>query len=145
MITIRETQGDTLQGAVDGVNRSYLTSYDFYDDIHVNIYVNGRLKVRDWDDGFEVTLPKQVTLKEALLPGDSLEVEYWSGAPTGGGADGGCPCAPETDILYPGAEIDEDVPEVLADAVEPSAFTDVPQLDLISEDMHPEIAVIEEE
>ena len=111
----------------------------------MNIYVNGHLRVRDGDDGFEVVLPKQVTLKEALFPGDVLEVEYWPGALTGGGADGGCPYAPETDILYPGAKIDEDVPEVSADVIEPSAFTEVPQLDLISEDMHPEIAVIEEE
>lgn len=145
MITIRETQGDTLQGAIDGANRLYEASYDFYDAEHVAIYVNGRLKIRDWDDGFEVILPNQIRLNEALIDGDSLEVEYWSGMPTGGGADGGCPNAPEIDIMRPGLQLNANQPSATTDEMEPSAFIAIPQLDLISEDLHPEIATIEEE
>ena len=73
MITLKETQGDTLQGVIDGVNTDYLVSYDFITD-KVNVYVNGRLKIKDWDDGFTVTPPRTVSLKEALLIGDSLEI-----------------------------------------------------------------------
>lgn len=99
-IQLKETQGDSLQGVIDGVNYAYVCSFDFVPET-VNVFVNGRLKIRDWDDGFVVILPRTIHMKEPLLPGDSLEVEYRSPTQTGGGALGGCPGAPRLSTLEP--------------------------------------------
>jgi len=145
MIQIRERQGDTLQGDIDGINVTYTTTYNFYDDIRVNIYVNGRLKIRAWDDGFSVVMPNQIVMKEPLLDGDSLEVEYSSGAPTGGGADGGCPNRPELSIMAPETLADENVPEILADDIDPYAFAEGEfDMDVLSDDLKPVIVHSEE-
>lgn len=120
MIIIRETAGDTLQGDIDGVNKTYVATYEFFDSVGVDIYVNGRLKVRGWDDGFAVVLPKTVVLNEALLDGDSLTVEYKHGTLSGGGADGGCPSPPQIVILKPDTSAGENVSEVMANDVDPS-------------------------
>jgi hypothetical protein len=146
MILMRETAGDTLQGVIDGSNRIYLASYDFYDDIRVNIYVNGRLKVREWEDGFSVTMPRTVVLNEALLDGDSLEVEYYSGTRTGGGADGGCPAKPQVAIMRPATETGEPRPCAGAQDVKPDLETvGEPEPAAYPEDLRPVILSIEGE
>ena len=99
---------------------------------------------RDWDDGFTVIMPNQVQLKEPLLPDDSLEVEYQSGTPTGGGADGGCPNAPEVAILSPDTRANQNVPEVVADELEPTVFTDVSSLKVLTDELKPVIIIPEE-
>lgn len=144
MIIVKETQGDTLVGVIDGVNTTYEASFTFSDVNRVNIYVNGRLKIRDWDDGFSVTMPNTVELNEALLVGDSLEVEYYSGRITGGGADGGCPCPPEIVILSPDTLAESDIPGLLADELEPCGFTDSLVSQVLSDDLRPVIVLSEE-
>lgn len=109
MITLKETAGDTLVGAIDGVNTEFYTSFDFQAET-VQVFWNGRLKVRDWDDGFLVQGTRKVVLKEAPLVGDSLEIEYQANVQTGGGADGGCPSAPEATIIQPDTLTGEDTP-----------------------------------
>lgn len=117
MILIKETQNDTLQGVIDGVNTVYTTSY-IYIAGTISVYVNGRLKVKDWDDGFIETPPQSVTLKEPLLVGDSLEVEYQLEGKHGGGAEGGCPIPPRLIINRPGIQSDELVPVMLQPEIE---------------------------
>jgi hypothetical protein len=114
MITIKETAGDTLVGAIDGTNIEFYTSFPFVPET-VQVFWNGRLKVRDWDDGFTIQSPTKVVLKEAPLPGDSLEIEYESGTRTGGGADGGCPDAPKITIIQPGTISGEDTPGMISE------------------------------
>jgi hypothetical protein len=119
MITLKETAGDTLVGAVDGINTEFQVSFVFVPET-VQVFVNGRLKVRAWDDGFLVQGTRKVVMKEAPLAGDSLEVEYHSDVHTGGGADGGCPGAPETRIIQPDTLTGEDIPEVSSEEIEAS-------------------------
>lgn len=119
MIVIKETAGDSLQGTIDGVNKTFEATNEFLDSDSVDIYVNGRLKVRSWDDGFSVVLPKTVILNEAPLVGDSLTIEYKHPAMTGGGADGGCPSAPEIVIIKPETQAMEYSPGVLSENIEP--------------------------
>lgn len=138
MILLKETAGDTLTGAIDGSNVHYVCSFDFNADT-VNVYVNGRLKIRDWDDGFVVLPPRTVAMKEALLLGDSLEVEYKSDTRTGGGALGGCPEAPLASILAPGVETGQDVPGMATQNLEPTAFADVDKPSTYSDDLVPTI------
>lgn len=114
MITLKETAGDTLVGAIDGVNTEFYTTFDFQAET-VQVFWNGRLKVRDWDDGFLVQGTRKVVMKEAPLIGDSLEIEYQSTTRTGGGADGGCPSAPEARIIQPDTIAGEDTPGMGSD------------------------------
>lgn len=144
MITVKETQGDTLIGAIDGVNTLYQTTYDFVNELHINIFVNGRLKIRDWDDGFTVVLPNKVILKEPLLVGDSLEVEYQSGMPTGGGADGGCPPTPEIVILAPDTVTEQNVAKIMTEALGPYIFSDVMDTGMSVEELKPVIIMSRE-
>jgi hypothetical protein len=99
MILITEAAGDSLTGLINGSNRVFVTSFNFVS-AQVNVYMNGRLKVRDWDDGFTVTEPRTVTMKEAPEVGDSLHIEYQSTVRGGGGALGGVPSI-VTNILAP--------------------------------------------
>jgi hypothetical protein len=117
MITLKETAGDTLIGAVDGVNTEFYVSFDFTPET-VQVFVNGRLKVRSWDDGFFVQGNRKVVMKEVPLAGDSLEIEYHSNVHTGGGADGGCPSAPETRIIQPDTLTGEDIPGLGSEELE---------------------------
>lgn len=123
MIIIKETQGDTLQGAIDNSNTVYTTSFDYNED-SVNIYVNGRLKIKSWDDGFVTRPPRTIILNEALLIGDSLEVEYKADVKTGGGADGGCPSAMESMILNPQTQSDDLEPDTNSDLLETQMLSD---------------------
>lgn len=115
---LKETAGESLQGAIDGSNTVYEVSFDYNADT-VNIYVNGRLKIRDWDDGFWVIPPRTVKLKEPLQYGDSLEVEYKSNVLSGGGAEGGCPNPPRVVETLPGMSAAQNLPEMGADEVQP--------------------------
>jgi hypothetical protein len=145
MIQIRETAGDTLQGAIDGANRSYLVSYD-YALGSVAIYVNGRLKMADWDDGFIEVPPRQVILNEPLLAGDSLEVEYRSPVKSGGGADGGIPYPPQAVPLTPAMTGHEPLPAASAMDVDPGlASFGAAELGLSSENVHPDLFVSKDE
>jgi hypothetical protein len=118
MILIKETAGDSLQGDIDGANCFFVCSFDF-DDGTVQVYLNGRLKVRGWDDGFHVQVPRTVVMHEPPQVGDSLEVEYKAFTRTGGGAPGGRPEAPAITPLTPGASASEDRPQEIAQNLEP--------------------------
>lgn len=119
MILLKETAGDTLIGAIDGTNMQFTTTFDFQAD-SVNVYLNGRLKVKDWDDGFWVTGTRLVTMKEPPLVGDTLEIEYRSDTRTGGGALGGVPSAALVEVLKPEAEAGgEKTPDVMASELTP--------------------------
>lgn len=115
---LKETAGDTLVGAIDGVNVDYTVSYDYNADT-VNVYVNGRLKIRDWDDGFWTVAPRGIKLKEPLQFGDSLEVEYKADTLTGGGAEGGCPSPPRIVETIPGLQSEQNIPEMNANNLQP--------------------------
>jgi len=138
MIQLKETAGDTLVGVIDGTNITYVCSFDFNPDT-VNVYVNGRLKIRDWDDGFVVLSPRTVKMKEPLLLGDSLEIEYKSNTQTGGGALGGCPNAPTVAILEPGVQASQDIPGALATNMEPTSFAQENRPTLATDSLTPAI------
>lgn len=108
-LLVKETQGETLTGVIDGVNTRYVTSFPFESD-QVNVYVNGRLKIRDWCDGFDTEGDTVVILREPLLDGDSLEIEYRSNVKTGGGAEGGVPDVVDACLVQPDTESHELVP-----------------------------------
>ena len=119
MILLKETAGDTLSGAIDGVNAQFGTTFDFQAE-SVNVYFNGRLLIRAWDDGFWVTGTRLVTMKEAPMLGDTLEIEYRSDTRTGGGALGGIPQAATMEVLRPNAEATkESIPDVIASELVP--------------------------
>lgn len=115
---LRERSGDTLTGVVDGVNTVFVTTFPFVFGT-VFVYLNGRLKDPVLDDGFIVTFPNTVTLKQAPLAGpsgpDTVEVEYRpdSSVVTGGGAEGGCPEPPEAILLEPELSTLELVPQII--------------------------------
>lgn len=138
MILLKETAGDTLAGSIDGVNFAYTCSFDFNVDT-VNVYVNGRLKIRDWDDGFVVVPPRTVHMKEPLLTGDSLEIEYKSDVKTGGGALGGCPDAPIVASLEPEVDADQLVPGAATDNLEPTSFSGENKPVALSDELKPVI------
>ena len=144
MIQIREKAGDTLQGAIDGVNCTYLVSYAYALGT-VNIFVNGRLKIPTWDDGFDTIAPRTVILKEPLLPGDSLEVEYHSTVKSGGGADGGVPAPPQMVALIPGLSALEQIPDLSTEDVLPGLMSlgiDLPAAN--TENLKPVLLVLKE-
>jgi hypothetical protein len=139
IVLITETAYESLQGVIDDVNRTYVVSYD-YAETTVNVYVNGRLKVASLDDGFDLVPPRTVVMKEALLVGDTLEIEYQTSAAgvTGGGAQGGVPgpmriVQLDPDVITHG----ERVPDVSAETLQPRTFSrhDGPQL--TAEDLRP--------
>lgn len=100
MIIVKEAAGDTVTGAVDGVNTVFKTSFPFASGT-VSVFLNGLLLNPAFDDGFTETLPQTVTMKEAPQVGDSLVIEYHSNVKTGGGALGGVPKPPLVMDLKP--------------------------------------------
>lgn len=143
MIRLKETAGDTLTGAINGVNTVYTTSFDF-DASSVNVFVNGRLKVRELDDGFTPQAPRTIILKEALLVDDSLEVEYKSDVATGGGADGGCPEPPQVLEEKPSTESAEYKPGVATDNLDPNLVADELRSEILADTLKPVIITPEE-
>lgn len=138
MIRLKETAGDTLIGAINGANTAYTTSFDFDPDT-VNIFVNGRLKVRDLDDGFVLRAPRTIIMKEALLEGDSLEVEYKSDVATGGGADGGRPEPPQVTETIPTVDSETHKPGIAAQDMDPSVAADELKSATITDELSPVI------
>lgn len=103
--TISEKAGGSLGGAINGTNTVFTTSYD-YDDAFVQVYLNGLCLFAGLDDGYTLSPPRTVILKEAPIgaPGDAdtLEIVYRANTQAGGGAEvGGCPDAPILNLLRP--------------------------------------------
>lgn len=124
MITIKETAGDTLEGAIDGANTDFETSFDIADP--VSVFLNGILLQADLETGYWVIPPRIIRMKEAPQAGpddaDTLEVEYRANVKAGGGALGGCPPAPVVGT-FTGAELvaQDNKPSVGASGLEPTA------------------------
>ncbi len=120
MMLIKETAGDTLTGAIDGTNATFVVSFD-YDISLVNVFWNGILKVASLDDGYTLTTPRTVVLKEAPQVGDTIEIEYNYNNRTGGGALGGIPEPPVVEELIPetASTIHELKPEIFNTQKEP--------------------------
>jgi len=65
--------GETPQGAIDGVNRNYVTSQSFRNN-SLAVYANG-LRMRAGVD-FTVTGNDTFQMNSALVAGDSISVDY---------------------------------------------------------------------
>ena len=109
---LKETQGETLVGVIDGNNRAYTVSNDLVG--QVNVFHNGLLLVDHLDNGYEIVLPRTIRMKEPPLVDDTLEIEYELFGGTGGGADGGVP---------PPAMIVDQERNLSASEIVPSTFT----------------------
>lgn len=72
---VTDTAGGTLQGVIDGTNKTYKVSLDPALD-SLQVVVNGRIKVASLDDGYALPGGRTIVLKEALLDGDTLEICY---------------------------------------------------------------------
>jgi len=127
MIQVKETAGDSLVGAINGVNQAFLTSFDF-NTANVKVYLNGVLLQADLETGYDLIPPRTIVMKEPPLSdpdgADTLEVEYRADVKTGGGALGGCPSAPLAGRVEPTVSTHEDRPGVLAGNLAPTAFTE---------------------
>lgn len=68
---------ETAAGAVDGTNKTFYVSAP-YKVGSVQYFLNGILKVKEWDDGcIEISsLDREVELKEAPLPGDVIQFYF---------------------------------------------------------------------
>lgn len=139
IVLIRETQGDTLLGAIDGTNVTYVTSL-VMDPTYINVFVNGRLKVAAWEDGY-VASGMSLVMNEALLPGDSLEVEYRTQTAAGGGAPGGIPAPLFASIVAPtmggGGILGSTSPTTLN--VRPAAVCTLEAPSILTQDQKPHI------
>jgi hypothetical protein len=65
--------GEIPQGAINGLNKSYVTTSSFQPS-SLEVYVNG-LRMRDGPD-YSITGVKTFQMVEALLTGDNLQVDY---------------------------------------------------------------------
>lgn len=139
MLTIKEQQGDTLRGIIDGVNTTYFSSYNFSSKDDVDIYINDVLSTE-----FSVVMPNQIILDNPLFPGDSLEVEYFSSVLMGGGADGGCPDTPELINVKPDIQLEEDLPDSITDDLSPMSFSETPDIEALLDELVPKIFDVEE-
>jgi len=63
----------------DGVNRVFWTTFNYVSGT-VTVWKNGVRLVPDWDTGYEELGARQVRLREAPLPGDSLNAKYDRGS-----------------------------------------------------------------
>lgn len=75
---------DVPAGAIDGVNKTYTLPVPYIASTLV-VFVNGQLRKQDLPDGWLETSPSTgvLDLKEALLPGDVIQVYYLSANDTG--------------------------------------------------------------
>ena len=64
-------------GAIDGSNKIFRVSAPYVSS-STAVFLNGKLCRKDWDDGWEETSPAAgtITLKEAPLAGDSVQVFF---------------------------------------------------------------------
>lgn len=143
---IRERAGDTLTGAIDGANTVFQTTLDFSVD-YIYVYRNGLLLNPSRDNGFTVSPPRGVVMKEPPLTGDTIEVEYkLDGQPTGGGAEGGVPDAPTVTVLDPRIYLEgEDVPVIQAGEDVPATSSRELRPGILSDDYRPVIVPIDED
>lgn len=79
-----------MQGAIDGVNRTFVTTLPMALSTTV-VFLNGRLKVASWDDGYVLQDARTVVMNEPPLPGDSVQVGFDVTSSSLGGAGGGVP------------------------------------------------------
>lgn len=68
---------EAATGAIDGVNKIFLVTKP-YDPGSLAVFLNGQLKRRDFNDGWEETSPTTgvFTMKEAPLPDDVVQAFY---------------------------------------------------------------------
>jgi len=99
-LLIKETVGDTITDVINGINKSFTTSFIFIP-TSVGVYLNGQLKVGSLDDGFIITGAQTIEMKIAPMVGDTLVLEYLANIITGGGAIGGTPPPAEMEVLIP--------------------------------------------
>jgi hypothetical protein len=143
-VLIRERSSDSLTGDIDGANQRFLITFSANPDT-VAVYRNGLLIDPSRDNGYTFLPPNDVRMKIAPLVGDTLEVEYQSDVLTGGGADGGVPSPPVIEVLEPDLLAEgEETPELEADSLKPSTSTTQDRPEVVSEDLRPEFASIEE-
>jgi len=64
-----------LIGTIDGVNQDFTTPEPYMAG-SVALWVNGLLRVDNYDDGFEELGVNQIRLRTAPLPGTVLQVQY---------------------------------------------------------------------
>lgn len=139
MILLKETAGDTLQGAIDGSNRIFVTSFDA-SPFTVQVFLNGLLKPPTWEDGFDVHPPRTIIMKEPPLFGDSLQVEYQSDVRTGGGAEGGCPGVPQVEVYKGDVQAAEAIPEEhTGEIVSSISISGQPDLLILATNLQPAI------
>ena len=62
-------------GIQDGVNQIFYTS-GYYLWVSLQVFINGQLKRADLDDGYVLTPPNLITMKQAPLPTDVFQVYY---------------------------------------------------------------------
>jgi len=62
-------------GLVDGFNTLFLSS-SMYVPGSVQVWLNGQMKRKDWDDGWTELGSNKILLKEAPIPGDVVQVFY---------------------------------------------------------------------
>lgn len=123
-ILAKETAGLTLTGVIDGVNKTFHTTYP-YNDAYVQVYLNGLLLRADLDTGYTLIPPSTIVMNEAPQAGpddpDTLEVEYKVlGGITGGGALGGVPGPIELSTFAPTTKTKHNRPMVSGDTLEPN-------------------------
>jgi hypothetical protein len=88
---VTDTAGDSLQGAIDGINRVFKSSLAMNLGT-VSVFYNGRNKVAVLEDGFTTVDAYTIALKEPPLPGDTVQVSYETGSGSSfGGQFGGVP------------------------------------------------------
>lgn len=71
-----EESGDTLTGALDGQNHVFTTSQDMRMDRVIEVYVNGLRRIGELDDGYDVVNARQIRLRQAPVPEDTVAVGY---------------------------------------------------------------------
>lgn len=144
MITlISEIAGDSLQGAINGVNRVFVVTYDYNPD-KIQVFHNGRLKVQSLDDGYDLMLPRSVRMREPPQAGDTVEIQYQANVLTGGGALGGVPEAPVVTQLAPSIDGHSNEPQVTGEDLKPVATSHDDRPGLLSEDMVPVLIISRE-
>lgn len=127
-LLVKETAGQTLTGVIDGINRTFVTSYP-YNDTFVQVYLNGLLLQADLETGYVLVPPSTIVMNEAPQAGpddpDTLEVEYKVlGGSTGGGALGGIPGPIELATFAPTTKTKHNRPQVGGQLLEPGIAGD---------------------
>ena len=78
MLRVVEESGDSLGGALNGTNKVFKTTLPMRLDRIVEVYINGLRRIDELDDGYDLTGPSQVTLKQAPVPLDTVAIGYYA-------------------------------------------------------------------